>query len=70
METILNLEAPWPAVKEKLKEINKDLTDEDLHYEVGEENTLLELLSKKLNRTPVEIKTWIESVSSNSGKAG
>lgn len=65
----LKLEAPWPEVKEKLKEVNTDLTDEDLRYEPGREKELLERLSKIMHKDPDAIKAWIESVSYNKGKA-
>ncbi len=69
MDTVLKLEAPWEQVKEMLKEVNADLTDEDLEYDTRQSNLLLERLSRKLNRSPEEIRTWIESVSHNKGKA-
>ncbi len=69
MSTQLKLESPWEEVKEKIKEINTEITDEDLNYQPGNEQDLLERLSKKMNRTPEEVKGWIESVSYNSGKA-
>lgn len=69
MNTQLKLEAPWVEVKEMLKEINIDLTDEDLAYQPGQAQPLLEKLAKKMNRTPDEIRGWIESVSYNKGKA-
>lgn len=69
MNTPLKLDAPWEEVKEKLKEINTDLTDEDLAYQAGEAHPLLERLAKKMNRTPDEIRGWIESVSYNKGTA-
>ena len=47
----LKLEAPWNEVKEMLQEINMDLTDEDLYYERGKENEMLERVSRKLNKT-------------------
>lgn len=59
----------WNEVKEKIKESNINLTDDDLNYLPGEEEKLLERLSKKMNRSTVEIKAWIESISSNKGKA-
>ena len=59
----------WNEVKEKIKESNVNLTDEDLNYLPGEEEKLLDRLSKKMNRSTVEIKAWIESISSNKGKA-
>ena len=69
MDIPLQLEAPWEQVKEMLKEVNPELTDEDLGYDTRQTNTLLERLSKKMNRSPEEIRTWIESVSHNKGKA-
>jgi hypothetical protein len=65
----LKLEAPWAEVKEKLKEIEHTITDEDLEYEPGQEATMLERLSKKLGRPVDKVKTWVESVSANKGKA-
>ncbi|HEX7902952.1 MAG TPA: hypothetical protein VF487_03655 [Chitinophagaceae bacterium] len=65
----LKLEDPWPEVKERLKEINMELTDEDLAYKLGQEKELLEHLSKKMNKDINSIKAWIESVSYNKGKA-
>jgi hypothetical protein len=59
----LKLEAPWPEVKERLKEVNMDLTDADLVYQPGEEKELLERLAKKMHRDVDFIKGWIESVS-------
>lgn len=66
---MLKLMAPWPEVKEKIKEGNIELTDADLNYVPGKEAQLLQNLAKKMQRTPEEIKAWIESVSSNKGKA-
>lgn len=70
MSTTLKLDKPWDEVKEKLKEVNLDLTDEDLAYSPGEDDALIERVSKKMNRTPEETKGWIESVAFNKGKAG
>ena len=69
MDTQLKLDAPWEEVKERLKEVNYDLTDEDLAYQQGNADSLLSRLAKKMNRTPQEVKAWIESVSYNKGKA-
>ena len=69
MNTQLKLDQPWEQVKEKIKEVKVELTDEDLDYQPGNEQALLDRLAKKMNRTPEEIKDWIESVSFNSGKA-
>ena len=65
----LKLEAPWNEVKEMLREINTDLTEEDLRYENGNEKQLLERLSRKLNKSIPDTKAWIESVSHNKGLA-
>ncbi len=67
--TQLKLEKPWDQVKETLKEINVELTDDDLMYQPGQEDQLLDRLGKKLKRTKADIKAMIESVSSNKGKA-
>ena len=65
----LKLQKPWDRVKETLKEINVDLTDEDLAYQPGQEEQLLERLEKKMKKSKDEIKALIESVSANKGKA-
>lgn len=65
----LKLEAPWATVKDKLKEIDHLLTDEDLDYTPGQEEALLQRLSKKLGRSMTDTQAWIESVSFNDGKA-
>lgn len=70
METsTLKLQAPWEEVKEKIKENNIELTDEDLAYEPGSETQLFERLQKKMKKTKQEIKEFIESISSNTSKA-
>ena len=66
----LKLESPWPEVKEKLKEANNRLTDDDLVYQPGKEKELLERLSKKMNKSVTDVKGWIESVSFTTGIAG
>ncbi len=65
----LKLEAPWDEVKEKLKEVNPDLTEEDLEYS-GDDDALIKNIAKKMNRSEAETRGWIESVSFNNGKAG
>ena len=65
----LKLVSSWPETKEKLKENNIELTDEDLVYQPGREEELLSHLGKKMNRPPEEIRSWIESVSANKGQA-
>lgn len=65
----LKIQVSWEEVKEKLKENDHTLTDEDLAYEKGREDELLERLSRKLKRSKDEIRMLIESISGNSGKA-
>jgi hypothetical protein len=70
MNERLNLRSPWPEVKERLKENDVDLTDADLDYEPGRESELLERLSRKTNKSPQEVRHYIESISANEDKAG
>jgi hypothetical protein len=67
--TSLKLIAPWEEVKEHIKETNIELSDTDLDYKPGQEDQLLRHLSKKMGRTPQEVRAWIESISSNKGIA-
>lgn len=66
----LRLTTSWDEVKEKLKETNVNLTDEDLAYQPGKEDELLERLQQKINQPKEEIRKFIESVAVNKGKAG
>jgi hypothetical protein len=70
MDYNLKLDSPWPETKERLKEVNTDLTDEDLEYTPGEEKEMLERVARKMHKSTSAIKDWIESVSFNKGKAG
>lgn len=66
----LNLRTPWHEVKEKLKENDISLTDEDLEYEPGREDELLERLQEKMHKNKDDIRRYIESVAANESKAG
>lgn len=66
----LSLGSDWEEVKSKIKETNITITDEDLQYKPGQEDQLLERLSKKMNRSKDEVRAFIESVSVNKGLAG
>ncbi len=66
----LNLKTPWHEVKEKLKENDVTLTDEDLEYEPGKEEELFTRLSAKLEKNEEEVRRYIESISANDAKAG
>jgi hypothetical protein len=65
----LKLHKPWAEVKEQLKEINSKITEEDLLYEEGYEDVLLQRLSGIMNMKAEDVKSLIESVSFNEGKA-
>jgi len=63
------LHASWEEVKEKIKEKDIGITDEDLAYKPGQEDALLHRLAAKMNRSPEEVKAFIESISFNKGLA-
>ena len=65
----LSLKSPWDEVKERLKENNLDLTDDDLVYTPGHEEELLDCLQKKLNKDLQAVKAYIESISANTDRA-
>jgi uncharacterized protein YjbJ (UPF0337 family) len=66
----LQLKAPWNEVRERIKETNIDLTDEDLDLRPGRENELLARLESKMHKSREDIRRWIESISSNAPQAG
>ena len=70
MSQRLNLNASWDEVKERLKENDVSLTDEDLQYEPGREEELLERLARHSHKSPDEIRKYVESISSNEDRAG
>ena len=65
-----NLKSSWEELKEKLKETNVDLTDSDLDLMEGNEQEFLTRISRKLNKTPEEVKALIESISATDNIAG
>jgi uncharacterized protein YjbJ (UPF0337 family) len=69
-DTRLSLASDWEDVKSKIKETNIDITDDDLRYEEGNEDDLLDRLSKKMNRSKDDVKAYIESVSATKRVAG
>lgn len=66
----LNLQASWEEVKERLKENDPHLTDEDLAYAPGQEEELLNRLQRKMKKDKESIRGYIESISSNTERAG
>ena len=68
--TVLKLQAPWEKVKERMKENDISLTDEDLEYIPGKEEELIQRLEKIMNRSRDQVVAYIESISSNEHLAG
>ena len=68
--SVLRLTAPWETVKERMKENDINLTDEDLEYIPGKEEELIQRLEKIMNRSHDQVIAYIESISSNEDLAG
>jgi hypothetical protein len=68
--TSLRLRTPWEEVKEKIKERNIEITDEDLEYTPGQESELFQRLTGKLGNSPDEVRRFIESIAHNEDMAG
>ena len=68
--TEFRLQAPWETVKERMKENDINLTDEDLEYIPGNEEELIQRLEKIMNRSRDQVIAYIESISSNEHLAG
>ena len=62
---MLKLEAPWEEVKERMKDNDINLTDDDLEYIPGREEEMLQRLEKKMNRSRDQVIAYIESISAN-----
>jgi hypothetical protein len=59
MEDNTNKPINWQAAREHLKREYPDLTEEDLAYEAGREEELLERLQGKVNKSKHEIRSWL-----------
>ena len=68
--SVLRLKIPWEIVKERLKENDINLTDEDLEYIPGKEEELIQRLEKVMNRSRAQVIAYIESIASNENLAG
>jgi hypothetical protein len=68
--TVFRLQAPWEKVRERMKENDIHLTDEDLEYIPGKEEELIQRLEKIMNRSRAQVVAYIESISSNEDLAG
>jgi hypothetical protein len=68
--SVLRLSVSWETVKERMKENDIGLTDEDLEYIPGKEEELIQRLEKIMNRSREQVVAYIESISSNEDRAG
>ncbi|HJS54942.1 MAG TPA: hypothetical protein VJ765_10370 [Chitinophagaceae bacterium] len=69
-QSVFRLEVPWETVKERMKENDINLTDEDLEYIPGKEEELIQRLERIMNRSRDQVIAYIESISSNDDLAG
>ncbi|RYG26157.1 MAG: general stress protein CsbD [Chitinophagaceae bacterium] len=66
----LNIGSRWDDVKERLKENDINLTDQDLEYREGGEEELLERLARKMKKSKDEVREYIQSIAANEDRAG
>ena len=66
----LHLQSPWEQVKEKMKENDHTLTDDDLEYTVGNEEELIMRLEAVMGKSREQVIAYIESISANTDLAG
>lgn len=53
------LQQKWPELKEKIKILHPELSEEDLRLELGRDTDLLLRLQQKLKKTNKEIRNWL-----------
>jgi len=58
----INTKGNWIALKEKIKQIYTNITEDDLKLENGEEGELLIRLQKKLGKTKKEVLVFINKL--------
>jgi uncharacterized protein YjbJ (UPF0337 family) len=58
----INTKGNWIALKEKIKQIYTNITEDDLKLENGEEGELLIRLQKKLGKTKKEVLVFINNL--------
>lgn len=66
----LHLQSSWEEVKEKMKENDHTLTDDDLEYSEGGEEELITRLQKVMGKSREQVIAYIESISANNNLAG
>ena len=60
----------WEAIRNRIKESETSLTDEDLKFLPGREDEMYSVLALKLHKSKEEIKGWIESIAVNKSMSG
>ena len=58
----LELKGKWHEMKGRIKQMNGDLTDDDLQYEDGKDEELFGRLQTKLGKTRDEVINWLKSL--------
>ena len=66
----LHLRSSWEEVKEKMKENDHTLTDDDLEYTKGKEEDLVNRLEKRMGKSREQVIAYIESISANTDLSG
>jgi len=49
----------WETSKDKIRKEYPQLTEDDLIYQIGKEEELLERLAKKLDKNKQDIRKWL-----------
>lgn len=70
MNPVSPFRSPWESLKEKIKESQTSLTDQDLDYRPGREEELYTRLAEKLHKDKEEVRGWVESLDVNKAMAG
>jgi hypothetical protein len=60
----------WTQLKERIKESNTSITDEDLVFDLSKRDQLFDHLAGKLHKSREEVRIWIESLAENKSMAG
>jgi uncharacterized protein YjbJ (UPF0337 family) len=70
MEKTLHFRSSWESLKEKIKETNTSITDQDLEYSPGKEDELFARLATLLHMDKEQVRGWLESLDVNKAMAG
>jgi hypothetical protein len=59
----LQIKDRWPEVKARIKSTYPDIADEDLNYEEGNEEELLDVLEGQTGKSREELVEWLNLLS-------